>query len=212
VIGNDGWESVATDIIGIHDYDTDPARIARRYFSREVPQLLKRERPGGRAIVLEGRAGDHPIVLSEFGGIAILAEQSESWGYGVCKTADEFAAHYRALLGAVRSLDLIAGFCYTQLTDTYQEANGLLSMDRTPKIPIEIIAEATAGARDGWAREELSPERRLTPTGPPEPDTRTTPDSVFLAADGSSPADVELDPQLDPAGVLEASQRNGGNR
>ena len=27
VIGNDGWESVATDIIGIHDYDDQPARI-----------------------------------------------------------------------------------------------------------------------------------------------------------------------------------------
>ena len=24
VVGNDGWESVATDIIGIHDYDPDP--------------------------------------------------------------------------------------------------------------------------------------------------------------------------------------------
>ena len=30
VIGNDGWESLATDIIGIHDYEPDPARIARR--------------------------------------------------------------------------------------------------------------------------------------------------------------------------------------
>ncbi len=29
VIGNDGWESVATDIIGIHDYDPNPERIAR---------------------------------------------------------------------------------------------------------------------------------------------------------------------------------------
>ena len=28
VIGNDGWESVATDIIGIHDYDDDPRRLA----------------------------------------------------------------------------------------------------------------------------------------------------------------------------------------
>ena len=27
VIGNDGWESVATDIIGIHDYDDQPERI-----------------------------------------------------------------------------------------------------------------------------------------------------------------------------------------
>jgi hypothetical protein len=30
VIGNDGGESVATDMIGIHDYDDQPARIAKR--------------------------------------------------------------------------------------------------------------------------------------------------------------------------------------
>src|SRR4029079_17062975 len=51
VVGNDGWESVATDVIGIHDYDADPKRIARRYHAEDVlPRLLKRERPGGRLL------------------------------------------------------------------------------------------------------------------------------------------------------------------
>ena len=40
---------------------------------------------------------------------------------------------------------LFAGFCYTQFTDTYQEANGLLTMDRVPKIPIDAIFRATRG-------------------------------------------------------------------
>src|SRR5206468_421864 len=40
VIGNDGWESVATDIIGIHDYDADPARLRQRYHSEEVRTRL----------------------------------------------------------------------------------------------------------------------------------------------------------------------------
>src|SRR5262249_4563249 len=45
VIGNDGWESVATDVVGIHDYDDDPDRMAERYATpEEVPQLLKKER------------------------------------------------------------------------------------------------------------------------------------------------------------------------
>ena len=40
VIGNDGWESVATDIIGIHDYDPDPERLAHRYHADEaLPRL-----------------------------------------------------------------------------------------------------------------------------------------------------------------------------
>jgi hypothetical protein len=42
-------------------------------------------------------------------------------------------------------MPLFCGFCYTQFTDTYQEANGLLYMDRTPKVPIEQIRKATSG-------------------------------------------------------------------
>jgi hypothetical protein len=82
VVGNDGWESVATDIIGIHDYDEQADRMERRYGVREtLPALLKRERPGGRALVLEdGSKVELPIVLSEFGGIA-LADPPGIWGY-----------------------------------------------------------------------------------------------------------------------------------
>ena len=42
----------------------------------------------------------------------------------------------------MRRLPLFSGFCYTQFTDTYQEANGLLYADRTPKLPLEEIASA----------------------------------------------------------------------
>jgi hypothetical protein len=48
-------------------------------------------------------------------------------------------------LAVVRNLALLAGFCYTQFSDTYQEANGLLYADRTPKVPLTRIADATAG-------------------------------------------------------------------
>jgi len=40
---------------------------------------------------------------------------------------------------------VLAGFCYTQFADTYQEANGLLFGDRKPKIPLEEIRRATLG-------------------------------------------------------------------
>jgi hypothetical protein len=33
VIGNDGWEASATDILGIHDYDKHPEHLAQRYGS-----------------------------------------------------------------------------------------------------------------------------------------------------------------------------------
>ena len=144
VIGNDGWESVATDIIGIHDYDADPKAIERRYFEHEVlPKLLARERPGGRALVLDHAHPEAPIVLSECGGIAYAKTQDGSWGYSRARSPDDLARRYRALLGTITSLDLLAGFCYTQFADTYQETNGLLYADRTPKFPIEDMAAAT---------------------------------------------------------------------
>jgi len=146
VIGNDGWESVATDIIGIHDYDDNPDRIAKRYGIDEVPRLFKRERPGGRLLLLESQVHEQPIMLSEFGGIAFSGDV-HTWGYSRTESAEEFASRYMKLLCVVRSLPILAGFCYTQFTDTYQEANGLLYADRTPKIPIEQIALATRGPR-----------------------------------------------------------------
>ncbi|MBD0316677.1 MAG: glycoside hydrolase family 2 [Nitrospiraceae bacterium] len=148
VIGNDGWESVATDMIGIHDYDDDPQRMAHRYYADDVrPRLFRRERPGGRLLLLEGHqpAADHPVVLSEFGGIAV--SKQGTWGYSRCDTPEEFAGRYADLLDVVRSLQLLAGFCYTQFADTYQEANGLLYADRSPKFPLDQIAEATRGPR-----------------------------------------------------------------
>jgi beta-galactosidase/beta-glucuronidase len=148
VVGNDGWESVATDIIGIHDYDADPERLARRYHADEIePRFFKRERPGGRLLLLDGeRRSNEPVVLSEFGGIALAADRRETWGYSRAHSARELATQYGALLAAVRSIGLLSGFCYTQFADTYQEANGLLRADRTPKFPIEEIAAATRGS------------------------------------------------------------------
>jgi hypothetical protein len=154
VIGNDGWESVATDIVGIHDYDEDPDCLARRYGRDETAQLFKRERPGGRLLILDrqGHTGQ-PVMLTEFGGIALSSDPEGTWGYSRCLTADEFADRYRDLLAVVRNVPLFAGFCYTQFTDTYQEANGLLYADRTPKFPIELIEAATRGGRSARDRQ-----------------------------------------------------------
>jgi beta-galactosidase/beta-glucuronidase len=149
VVGNDGWESVATDIIGIHDYDDDPERLARRYARPDVlPQLFRHGRPGGRLLTLEGHPhAGQPIMLTEFGGIAVGEVCPGQWGYSRCETPEQFAEHYRRLLEVVRSSELLAGFCYTQLYDTYQEINGLLYFDRRPKLPLEQIAQATRGSR-----------------------------------------------------------------
>jgi hypothetical protein len=131
----------------VHDYDSDAQRIAHRYGADEVlPHLFKRERPGGRMLLIGSeQTGDQPIVLSEFGGISYSEDPDRTWGYSRVESIEALADKYTALLEAVHMSNILAGFCYTQFTDTYQEANGLLYADRRPKIPIEEIRAATRG-------------------------------------------------------------------
>ncbi|PZV07626.1 MAG: glycoside hydrolase family 2 [Leptolyngbya sp.] len=149
VIGNDGWESTATDILAIHDYDTKPQRMAKRYGPEvKLSDLFDRQRPGGRVLTLDGYPHQgQPIMLTEFGGIAYTKpeENANTWGYARSHNVSELQLEYTALLQTVNKVEMFSGFCYTQLTDTFQEANGLLYIDRTPKFPIEAIASATLG-------------------------------------------------------------------
>jgi hypothetical protein len=110
--------------------------------------LFRRERPGGRLLVLhEQGSTEIAIILSEFGGIA-YSPDAKTWGYSRARSPEELAERYATLLEVVRSLPVLCGFCYTQFADTYQEANGLLYADRTPKFPIEVMARAIRGLRD----------------------------------------------------------------
>lgn len=147
VIGNDGWEMVETDIIAIHDYHHDPAVLEARYQNNEATteQTLRLERPGHRLLLLEGlQRGERPILLTEFGGIK-LSPDDAAWGYSVARTEDELKGLYLRLMSSINRLPLLTGFCYTQFSDTYQEANGLVKMDRTPKFDLEEMKRATRG-------------------------------------------------------------------
>ena len=44
-------------------------------------------------------------------------------------------------MDAVRAAPLLGGYCWTQLTDTLQEANGLCDERRVPKLPVEVLRE-----------------------------------------------------------------------
>jgi beta-galactosidase/beta-glucuronidase len=156
VIGNDGWESSDTDIIGIHDYDANLDHIRQRYGPEvSTEQLFDRRRPGGKVLTLDGHPHrGQPIVLTEFGGIAFdtrppqeAAEEGDVWGYSVADKAEEFAQQFTQLIGVVTHTALFSGYCYTQFADTFQEANGLLTENREPKIPLEQIAKAVGISR-----------------------------------------------------------------
>jgi beta-galactosidase/beta-glucuronidase len=153
VIGNDGWESSATDIIGIHDYDANTEHLRQRYGPEiKTEQLFDRRRPGGRVLTLDGYPHrGQPIMLTEFGGIALAravsAAAPNTWGYSTAKDVDELAVMFERLAETVVHTALFSGFCYTQFADTFQEANGLLRADRTPKIPLARIAKAVTASR-----------------------------------------------------------------
>ncbi|MEO7335986.1 MAG: glycoside hydrolase family 2 TIM barrel-domain containing protein [Caldimonas sp.] len=153
VIGNDGWESSATDIIGIHDYDADAEQLRARYGAEiKTEQLFDRRRPGGRVLTLDGYPHrGQPIMLTEFGGIAfakkVEPDVTSTWGYSRADDEASFARAFDVLMQTVIHTALFSGFCYTQFADTFQESNGLLNADRTPKIPIEQIARSTTALR-----------------------------------------------------------------
>ena len=149
VVSNDGWEQVDTDIVAIHDYDADPERVAARYRTRaDIDTLIDGVGPAGRVLVLEGDVADAPVMLTEFGGISFDSEADGAWGYSAATSADDFDAHLDGLMRAVHSSQALAGFCYTQLTDTLQETNGLLRPDRTPKLPMERLRAIMTGRAD----------------------------------------------------------------
>jgi beta-galactosidase/beta-glucuronidase len=153
VIGNDGWEASATDILGIHDYDCNPQTLRQRYAAAQSQDLFDRRRPGGRILTLDGYPHrGQPVVLTEFGGIAYAKNKQEArdrkiWGYSEADTDQQFYETYRSLLQVANETAMFSGFCYTQFADTFQEANGLLFDDRTPKLPLEMIAAATMNIR-----------------------------------------------------------------
>jgi hypothetical protein len=174
VIGNDGWESVATDILGIHDYDDQPERLRQKYGvpnTTKIGEVLNHRRPGGRILTVEGYPHQgQPLVLSEFGGIACLPgteTRSGGWGYSQSASSDDFRARYTRLLSTIHRLEIFSGFCYTQFTDTFQEANGLFTMEREPKFSLKAMERATRG--NGYTRGEL-PNVPQPPPLPPESD------------------------------------------
>jgi len=164
-IGNDGWELFASDIWGIHDYALDGETLRERYCTPDdLERTIREVQPAYRTIAFpEARRTGEPVMLTEFGGISHAPGAGQRWhGYGTVPSDEDFLAKYQELLDVVLEAPTISGFCYTQLTDTEQETNGLLTVDRQPKldpaairaityrpskaVPADIIAEAQAAA------------------------------------------------------------------
>lgn len=141
VIDNDGWEHTETDIVTVHDYIGSGSELNKIYSDKEKVISGMNSTLFPRFVYSEGNSyKGQPVILSEYGGIAF--DSSNGWGYNQkAKSADEFIDRYKSLTKAIKEIDYICGYCYTQLTDVEQEQNGLLTIDRIPKIELSTIKE-----------------------------------------------------------------------
>ncbi|MFF4623451.1 glycoside hydrolase family 2 protein [Nonomuraea jabiensis] len=148
VISNDGWEHTESDILTVHDYSQSGAELQARYTSAEaVAELFAGYGPAGRLMMAEGQADPAaPVMVSEFGGVRYdVTEQGDAWGYATATSAKDLEERLQEIFDALHAGPVLAGFCYTQLTDTRQEANGLTDEHRRPKLPVDTIRRIVEG-------------------------------------------------------------------
>jgi hypothetical protein len=164
VVGNDGWEQVGGDVLGLHSYAPTAERLAA---DMDVAFGAVGDGGGGstdatgvpdpQPLLENGRPfrsrHDTPAgalkMVTEFGGTGYRApgdRRPNAWGYdNLAATPDELQTRLNKLVDVVRSRPDVAGFALTQLTDVEQEVNGLLFPDRTPKLDISAIREIIIG-------------------------------------------------------------------
>ncbi len=151
-----------TDIYDSHDYTQDPEIFAQNQAGLlEGKPYINGDKDKPWNIVYR----DQPYFVSEFGGIhwkpgakvltnvwgeggwGVPGEDGDaitvSWGYGASPTTlDEFYARFAGLCAALLDNPDMFGYCYTQLTDVFQEENGVYNFDRSEKFDMEKIRAA----------------------------------------------------------------------
>jgi beta-galactosidase/beta-glucuronidase len=150
-----------TDVWDSHSYEQDPERFRVEQSGLADGRPFANRRADDVAFSLP-YAGQ-PYFVSEFGGIwwnpdalAVAGtDQAESWGYGQrVRDEQEFHERFAGLTEVLLGDPLMFGYCYTQLTDVFQEQNGVYRFDRSDKLDVDRVraaqlrpAASEAGAR-----------------------------------------------------------------
>ena len=166
VICNDGWEHTA------QRHPRRPRlRRARRAAGRAVPRSRGR-RPRRRRTRAPADAGCCSRASataasrssSPSSAASALRPRRARSGSGTprSQSAAEYLERFAGLVDALLDSPEIAGFCYTQLTDTEQERNGLLTEDRAPKLDPERIRAIVGRPARAVPSEEVDAGRAAT--------------------------------------------------
>ncbi|MFJ9733301.1 glycoside hydrolase family 2 protein [Streptomyces sp. NPDC101171] len=139
-----------TDVYDSHCYEQDPAAFAKTMAGLAADRPYVNTGPDGRPWSLPYRG--QPYFCSEFGGVwwdpeaaanAAGDDAEASWGYGERpRTAEEFVERFTGLTAVLLDDPDMFGYCYTQLTDVFQERNGVYRFDRSEKVDTALLRAA----------------------------------------------------------------------
>jgi len=139
IIDDDGWWHTKTDLCTKHFY----------LLPKDLPENFRDEKTKNYPLQLVPNVylkpykyENEPIIYSEIGGYGFDLHNNikRKWGYSIVKTSEEFLNKIIQLLKIFDERKAwVHGFCYTELYDIFQEINGLLTFDREPKFPPEML-------------------------------------------------------------------------
>ncbi|MFW6234116.1 MAG: glycoside hydrolase family 2 protein [Spirochaetota bacterium] len=136
---------------GVH-YQTDVYTVHRYASSGEdlTRELGTKDNPFRAVARIASEYRGQPYIVDEFGGIGW---GTDGWGYGEGPSTEaEFFERLRGLMEALNKHPLVAGWCYTQLTDVEQEQNGVYTYDRLEKFATKEWYECFANVPPGFDR------------------------------------------------------------
>lgn len=145
VVSNDGWQHVKTDLVTLHNYIQEPEKFKTEFIDQIKDIVVNNKaiyHDDGFAPFSEGYHYEgQPILIDEFCGIGFnVDEVKDGWGYGdQVKDCEQFLKRYNELIKLATNCKENAGWCMTQISDVYQEVNGLLTFDRRSKFDLEKI-------------------------------------------------------------------------
>jgi hypothetical protein len=135
-----------TDVYDAHDYEQSPELFRLNHNGTASGRPFINLNPQDNLSPLSVSYAGQPFFVSEFGGIWWSANArftEDSWGYGLRPLSIEaFHERFAGLCAVLLDNEAMFGYCYTQLTDVFQEQNGLYTFDRQPKFDLARLKAA----------------------------------------------------------------------
>ncbi|MHC4248907.1 MAG: glycoside hydrolase family 2 protein [Planctomycetota bacterium] len=134
-----------TDVFDCHDYTQDPEELRKRQAGlAEGRPFRNGDKESGEKWSVPYRG--QPFFVSEFGGIwwnPDVKPGDASWGYGRRpETIEEFHDRFEKLCAVLLENPDMFAYCYTQVTDVFQEQNGIVRFDRALKFDMKRLHAA----------------------------------------------------------------------